>query len=212
MKEDGRTVTPRVQSGKEDPISIGIALDTSSSMQVAMTGGDRLRERIRQPFLGAADQTFVTAFDEEPRLIQPLTNNRKEVTASIYSVHATAVPPSGMPCSTRSSSSTTSPESARCRLHRRRQQRRFRHAEGSAAVRTRSRCAGVRGRDLHRCPSTPGRSTSKTMEAPGRSDGSGGNIENLAASTGGVSFVLSGRRIFPTSFRRSATTRAASTC
>ena len=88
VKEDGRAVTPRVQSGKEDPISIGIALDTSSSMQVAMTEVIDYANEFVSHSLGSADQTFVTAFDEEPRLIQPLTSNRKEVTASIYGIHA----------------------------------------------------------------------------------------------------------------------------
>ncbi|HEY4642802.1 MAG TPA: VWA domain-containing protein, partial [Thermoanaerobaculia bacterium] len=88
VKEDGRTVTARVQSGKDDPISIGIALDTSSSMQVAMSEVIDFANEFVSHSLGAADQTFVTAFDEEPRLVQPLTNNRKEVTASIYGVHA----------------------------------------------------------------------------------------------------------------------------
>ena len=40
--------------------------------------GDRLRERVRASTRWAtADQTFVVAFDEEPRLVQPLTSNRK---------------------------------------------------------------------------------------------------------------------------------------
>jgi VWFA-related protein len=38
--------------------------------------------------LGDADQTFVVAFDEEPRLVQPLTRDRKELTAAIFNLSA----------------------------------------------------------------------------------------------------------------------------
>lgn len=88
VNEDGRAVTPRVQSASDDPISIGMALDTSSSMQVAMTEVIDYANEFVLHSLGAADQTFVTAFDEQPRLVQPLTNNRKQVTDAIYDMHA----------------------------------------------------------------------------------------------------------------------------
>jgi VWFA-related protein len=88
VREDGKVVSPRLQSGKDDPISIGIALDTSSSMQVAMTEVIDYANEFVQKALGEADQTFVVAFDEEPRLVQPLTRNRKELSAAIFDLSA----------------------------------------------------------------------------------------------------------------------------
>ena len=88
VKEDGRMVTPRLQSAKDDPISIGLALDASSSMQVAMTEVIDYANEFIVHSLGTSDQTFVVAFDEQPRLLQPLTNDRKELTQAIYDMHA----------------------------------------------------------------------------------------------------------------------------
>jgi VWFA-related protein len=88
VKEDGRTVTTQLQSGSDDPISIGMALDTSASMQVVMNDVMDYANEFVAHSLGAADQTFVTAFDAEPHLVQPLTNDRKQLTNAIYDLHA----------------------------------------------------------------------------------------------------------------------------
>jgi len=88
VKEDGRTVTTQLQSGSGDPISIGIALDTSASMQVVMNDVMDYANEFVVHSLGTADRTFVTAFDAEPHLVQPLTNDRKQLTNAIYDLHA----------------------------------------------------------------------------------------------------------------------------
>jgi VWFA-related protein len=88
VKEDGLTVSAQVQSGSADPISIGLALDTSASMRASMADvADYANEFVKES-LGPADQTFVVAFDEQPRLLQPLTSDRGRVIASIDDVHA----------------------------------------------------------------------------------------------------------------------------
>jgi VWFA-related protein len=88
VKEDGRAVTPRVQSAKDDPVSIGLALDTSASMRVAMTDVIEYANEFVLHSLGPSDQTFVTSFDEQPHLVQPLTSNRKQLTDAIYDIQA----------------------------------------------------------------------------------------------------------------------------
>jgi len=88
VKEDGRPVTLHVQSASDDPVSIGLALDTSGSMRVAMTNVIDYANEFVLHSLGAADKTFVTAFDEQPRLVQPLTSNRKQLTEAIYDMQA----------------------------------------------------------------------------------------------------------------------------
>jgi VWFA-related protein len=88
VKEDGRTVAAQVQSGSADPISIGLALDTSGSMRASMADvADYANEFVKES-LGPADQTFVVTFDEQPRLLQPLTSDRSRVIQSIDDVHA----------------------------------------------------------------------------------------------------------------------------
>jgi VWFA-related protein len=88
VKEDGNVVTPRLQSSAADAISIGMALDTSTSMQVAMTEVIDYANEFVQHALGENDQTFVVAFDEEQRLVQPLTRNRNEISAAIFDLSA----------------------------------------------------------------------------------------------------------------------------
>jgi len=88
VKEDGNVVAPRLQSGADDPISIGMALDTSASMKIAMTEVIDYANEFVQHGLGDNDQTFVVAFDEEPRLVQPLTRNREELSAAIFDLSA----------------------------------------------------------------------------------------------------------------------------
>jgi VWFA-related protein len=86
VKEDGRPVSARVQSAKDDPVSIGLALDTSASMRVAMNEVMGFANEFVQSSLGKGDQTFVVAFDEQPRLLQPLTADRRKVASSIDTV------------------------------------------------------------------------------------------------------------------------------
>ena len=88
VKEDSRPVTPRVQSASDDPISIGMALDTSSSMQLTMTEVIDYANEFVLHSLGPRDQTFVVSFDEQPRLVQALTSNRKQLADAIYDMHA----------------------------------------------------------------------------------------------------------------------------
>jgi VWFA-related protein len=88
VKEDGDVVTPRLQSAADDPISIGMALDTSSSMRVAMNDVIDYANEFVQHALGENDQTFVVAFDEEPRLVQPLTRNRTQLSSAIFDLTA----------------------------------------------------------------------------------------------------------------------------
>ena len=88
VREDGNVVEPRLQSGADDPISIGMALDTSSSMRIAMTEVIDYANEFVQHALGDNDQTFAVAFDEEARLVQPLTRNRTELSAAIFDLTA----------------------------------------------------------------------------------------------------------------------------
>lgn len=88
VKEDDRTVTAQVQSGKADPISLGLALDTSGSMRISMMEVIDYANEFVKESLGPTDQTFVVAFDEQPHLKQPLTSDRVRVTASIDDARA----------------------------------------------------------------------------------------------------------------------------
>jgi len=88
VKEDGVAVSAQVQSGSADPISVGLALDTSASMRASMMEVADYANEFVKGSLGPADQTFVVTFDEQPRLLQPLTSDRGRVSASIDNVQA----------------------------------------------------------------------------------------------------------------------------
>ena len=88
VKEDGRIVDAKVQSGSADPISIGLALDTSASMVSSMADVVDYANEFVKRSLGPADQTFVVTFNEQPQLLLPLTSDHGRVIASIDDVHA----------------------------------------------------------------------------------------------------------------------------
>ena len=87
VKEDGVAVSAQVQSGTADPISIGLALDISASMPI-MDVIEYAKEFVKDS-LGAADQTFFVAFDEQPHLVQPLTSDHGKVWSSLYDMRPT---------------------------------------------------------------------------------------------------------------------------
>lgn len=88
VKEDGRQVPVHISSSANDPISVGLALDTSASMQISMLEVIEYANEFVKTSLAAGDQTFVVAFDERPRLVQPLTADRQLATSSLYDMNA----------------------------------------------------------------------------------------------------------------------------
>lgn len=88
VQEDGRTVEPQIQSTASDPIAVGLALDTSSSMQLAMIEVVEYANLFVKQSLSEGDQTFAVAFNQAPQLVQPLTADRRQVSASIYDMRS----------------------------------------------------------------------------------------------------------------------------
>jgi hypothetical protein len=151
VKEDGRVVTAQVQSGSADPISIGLALDTSGSMRVSMIDVIDYANEFVKGSLGAADQTFVVAFDEQPRLLQPLTSDRARVSSSIDDMRASGGTAIFDAILYSLQQFRGCPRKARAgRLHRLLQQRRLGDAGGRAAVLPGDRRAALRRPALHR--------------------------------------------------------------
>jgi Ca-activated chloride channel homolog len=90
VREDGRPVTFELHSASADPITVGIAVDTSGSMRNSMTAViDYVAEFVKNS-LARNDETFLMAFDDEPHLLQPLTSDLQHVRSSL-----SAVAPSG---------------------------------------------------------------------------------------------------------------------
>jgi VWFA-related protein len=83
VKEDGVPVPVTLRSAATDPITVGLALDTSGSMRPIMIDVSEYASAFLRDSLAAGDSTMLTAFDAEPHLVQPLTQNLESVTMSL---------------------------------------------------------------------------------------------------------------------------------
>jgi VWFA-related protein len=84
IADEGHPVTPTLRSSDEDPVTIGIAIDSSSSM----SGMQVYVIHAAIEFLGRAlrpqDQAFVVAFDTGPRLVHPRSGDAAALRESVY--------------------------------------------------------------------------------------------------------------------------------
>jgi VWFA-related protein len=86
IADEGQKVTPELRSSDEDPVTIGIAIDSSSSM----SGMQVYVIRAATEFLGRAlrpqDEAFVVAFDTGPRLVHPRSSDTAKLRESVYAL------------------------------------------------------------------------------------------------------------------------------
>jgi VWFA-related protein len=84
IADEGHPVTPTLRSSDDDPVTIGIAIDSSSSM----SGMQVYVIRAATEFLGRAlrpqDQAFVVAFDSGPRLVHPRSGDTAALREAVY--------------------------------------------------------------------------------------------------------------------------------
>ncbi|MDP9190617.1 MAG: VWA domain-containing protein [Acidobacteriota bacterium] len=86
IADEGQAVIAELRSADEDPVTIGIAIDSSSSM----SGMQVYVIRAATEFLGRAlrpqDQAFVVAFDTGPRLVHPRSSDTVSLRESVYAL------------------------------------------------------------------------------------------------------------------------------
>lgn len=83
VEEEGKRVAATLRSSDDEPVTVGIAIDSSSSMQ----GKQLYVIRAATDFLGRIredDQAFVVAFDTMPRLAHARSNNVESLRASVF--------------------------------------------------------------------------------------------------------------------------------
>jgi VWFA-related protein len=88
VKEDGHPVEVALRGSSGDPITVGLALDTSGSMQAAMMDVAEAAMTFLRGSLTVGDRTFVVAFDEQPHLVQPLTGDLMHIGSQIFDAPA----------------------------------------------------------------------------------------------------------------------------
>jgi Ca-activated chloride channel family protein len=83
VKEDGVPVAVTLRSAANDPITVGLALDTSGSMRPIMMDVAEYAAAFLRDSLTKGDRTLVTTFDSEPHLAQTLTDDLQHVSTSL---------------------------------------------------------------------------------------------------------------------------------
>jgi VWFA-related protein len=84
VKEDGRPVQIALRGSANDPITVGIALDTSGSMRPAMMDVAEDARTFLRDSLTPGDRTMLVTFQSEPHLAQPLTSDLQHVSSQIF--------------------------------------------------------------------------------------------------------------------------------
>ncbi|HEY0156188.1 MAG TPA: VWA domain-containing protein [Thermoanaerobaculia bacterium] len=75
VHDDGTKVDAEVRSSDEDPVTVGIAIDSSSSMAGRHIYVIRAATEFISNSLRPRDEAFVVAFDTAPRLVHPRSND-----------------------------------------------------------------------------------------------------------------------------------------
>jgi VWFA-related protein len=84
--DEGKAVTAELRSSEEDPVTIGIAIDSSASM----AGKQMYVIRAAAEFLGRAlreqDEAFVVSFDTDARLVHARSRDTNSLRASVMNL------------------------------------------------------------------------------------------------------------------------------
>ncbi len=91
VKEDGVPVAAEAHNNTNDPITVGLVVDASASMQVAMASVIEYATEFLQHSLAPGDQTFIVSFSDVPSLYLPLTADLEHVSASIYDMRVSGM-------------------------------------------------------------------------------------------------------------------------
>jgi Ca-activated chloride channel family protein len=88
VKEDGAPVAVEVHNDVNEPITVGIAVDISGSMRVAMPSVMEYATEFLRHSMSEGDKTFVITFADEPQMFRPLTGDFERVSTSMFEMNA----------------------------------------------------------------------------------------------------------------------------
>lgn len=86
IRDEGEAVIPELRSTDEDPVTIGIAIDASSSMAGRQLYVIRAATQFLARALRPQDQAFVVSFDTGARLVHARSNNATSLRESVFSL------------------------------------------------------------------------------------------------------------------------------
>jgi VWFA-related protein len=88
VTDDGAQVLPAVHDAAADPMTIGIAIDTSGSMSKRILELQEAASRFLRETLKPADRAFLVSFDVAPKLLHPLSSDVKSLTGKLFNIYA----------------------------------------------------------------------------------------------------------------------------
>jgi VWFA-related protein len=88
VTDDGAPVRPAVHDASGDPMTIGIAIDTSGSMATRILELQEAASRFLRETLKPADRAFLVSFDVTPKLLHPLSSDVKSLTGKLFDIYA----------------------------------------------------------------------------------------------------------------------------
>jgi Ca-activated chloride channel family protein len=88
VRDEETPVKVNVRQAADDPLTIGLVVDTSGSMSASMLELKEAAARFLRETIGPRDQAFAVSFDIAPRLLHPLSNDLGSLTKTLYDVHA----------------------------------------------------------------------------------------------------------------------------
>jgi VWFA-related protein len=88
VRDENAPVKATIRQSADDPLTIGIVVDTSGSMGASMLELKESAARFLRETITPRDQAFAVSFDIAPRLLHPLSNDLNSLTKTLYDVHA----------------------------------------------------------------------------------------------------------------------------
>jgi VWFA-related protein len=84
IEDEGKSVTPMLRSTDDDPVTIGLAIDSSSSMSGRQLYIIRAATQFLARALRPQDRAFIVAFDSGARMVHPRSGDAASLTEAVY--------------------------------------------------------------------------------------------------------------------------------
>jgi VWFA-related protein len=86
IEDEGTRVPAELRSSDDEPVTIGLAIDSSSSMRGRLVYAIRAASEFLGRALRPQDQAFVVAFDTGPRLVHPRSTDEASLQSAVYAL------------------------------------------------------------------------------------------------------------------------------
>jgi VWFA-related protein len=88
ITDDGAPVKAVIHDASADPMTLGIAIDTSGSMAKRILELQEAASRFLRETMKPEDRAFLVSFDVTPKLLHPLSSDVKSLTGKLFNIYA----------------------------------------------------------------------------------------------------------------------------